>query len=453
MDENTPNLDLPYIHAAQAQKHVTHNEAIRTLDAIIQLSVLDRDLATPPISPLNGQRYIIAAGATGDWTGKEGQIAAWQDNSWMIHAPVEGWICWIGDEYQLAAFDGTSWSDVSSAGPSVNPTPLIGINTTASEPDKLSVESDAILFSHDDVTPGNGSVQHKLNKAAVDKTASIVFQDNWTGKAEIGLTGDDDLHFKVSPDGTSWHDSIIVDKTSGSVVMPNSPFVQNMLFNLLQDAGRFASSPEPQGSPIGAFSAPTYLNSYNGAVFSSHAKFIFDNSTHGGAAGPLNSDVDELAVRIKSAPWLARFGPEFWVMKIICGSGTSSSYVLNGTTRYYIMTNISVPLWSKSTWGINVKVLSGSMSIKHVPSSSDLYIDGFKQTGSSSLQNSDGWKQIVYVGTADQKDSYGYNNGLFAFHAEPSSTILTALPFIYPGQTIPRENDLFDRVPSLTVWR
>ena len=54
--DSTPNLDLPYIAAAQAQKHVTHNEAIRALDAIVQLAVLDRDLAAPPASPGDGDR-------------------------------------------------------------------------------------------------------------------------------------------------------------------------------------------------------------------------------------------------------------------------------------------------------------------------------------------------------------------------------------------------------------
>jgi Protein of unknown function (DUF2793) len=44
----TSNLHLPFIVAAQAQKHVTHNEALRALDAVVQLAVLDRDLAAPP---------------------------------------------------------------------------------------------------------------------------------------------------------------------------------------------------------------------------------------------------------------------------------------------------------------------------------------------------------------------------------------------------------------------
>ena len=46
--DQTPNLELPFIMAAQAQKHITHNEALRILDALVQLSVVARDLATPP---------------------------------------------------------------------------------------------------------------------------------------------------------------------------------------------------------------------------------------------------------------------------------------------------------------------------------------------------------------------------------------------------------------------
>jgi hypothetical protein len=64
--DDTPNLRLPYIMAAQSQKHVTHNEAIRALDAVVQLAVLDRDLAAPPVSPAEGDRYIVAANPTGD---------------------------------------------------------------------------------------------------------------------------------------------------------------------------------------------------------------------------------------------------------------------------------------------------------------------------------------------------------------------------------------------------
>ena len=69
----TPNLSLPYIMAAQSQKHVTHNEAIRALDAIVQLAVLDRDLTAPPGSPADGARYIVGTSPTGAWSGHAGR--------------------------------------------------------------------------------------------------------------------------------------------------------------------------------------------------------------------------------------------------------------------------------------------------------------------------------------------------------------------------------------------
>ncbi len=70
--ENSPNLSLPYIMPSQAQKHVTHNEALVALDAIIQLAVLDKDVGAPPLSPGEGDRYLVAAGADGIWVSNHG---------------------------------------------------------------------------------------------------------------------------------------------------------------------------------------------------------------------------------------------------------------------------------------------------------------------------------------------------------------------------------------------
>jgi hypothetical protein len=86
----TANLSLPFIIAAQAQKHVTHNEALRALDALVQLMVLDKDLATPPGSPAEAARYIVAASPTGGWAGQAGRIAAFQDGAWAFYVPREG---------------------------------------------------------------------------------------------------------------------------------------------------------------------------------------------------------------------------------------------------------------------------------------------------------------------------------------------------------------------------
>lgn len=109
----TPNLGLPYLEAGQAQKHVTHNEALRALDALVQLAVLDRDLAAPPASPAEGGRWIVKSGASGAWAGRDNQIAAWQDSAWQFRAPAVGWVAYVVDEEILAAWDGAAWSEVS----------------------------------------------------------------------------------------------------------------------------------------------------------------------------------------------------------------------------------------------------------------------------------------------------------------------------------------------------
>ncbi len=107
--DDTPNLKLPLIMPAQAQKHVTHNEALRALDCIVQLSVLDRDLAAAPSSPAEGARYIVATSPSGVWSGHAGHIAAWQGEAWVFYGPQEGWIAWVRDEDSLLAWDGSDW--------------------------------------------------------------------------------------------------------------------------------------------------------------------------------------------------------------------------------------------------------------------------------------------------------------------------------------------------------
>ncbi len=218
--EFTPNLRLPYLAAAQSQKHVTHNEAIRALDAVVQLSVLTQALASPPATPLNGQRWIVAAAATGAWSGQSDAIAAFQDGAWTFLAPVEGWLAWVADVGKLVAWTDAGWADAGGAAPdvSINPAPLVGVNATADATNRLAVKSPASLFDN----AGNGH-QIKINKATVSDTASVLYQDAYSGRAEIGLCGDDNFHFKVSADGVSWKNSIVVDAATGAVSMPFTP--------------------------------------------------------------------------------------------------------------------------------------------------------------------------------------------------------------------------------------
>ena len=213
---NSPLLALPYLASAQAQKHVTHNEALSLIDGLLHLSVISRSLATPPCAIVDGDRYLIAASPTAEWAGQAGLVALRMEGAWRFLSPRKGWRLWVEAENILLVFDGTIW--VAPPAPSqLQNLSLLGVNATADAINKLAVSSSSVLFNH----VGSG-IQFKVNKNAAANTASLLFQDNFSGRAELGLTGDDNLHFKVSADGSSFFESLIVTAGSGLVTMKNN---------------------------------------------------------------------------------------------------------------------------------------------------------------------------------------------------------------------------------------
>ncbi|WP_028714362.1 DUF2793 domain-containing protein [Paracoccus sp. J55] len=111
---NSANLALPYLAASQAQKHVTHNEALRLLDGIVQLSAADRGVNTPPGSPAEGACYIVGGAPTGAWAGWGGNIAMWADGAWLRLVPKPGWTCWVQDEGMFYVHNGAGWVTLAS---------------------------------------------------------------------------------------------------------------------------------------------------------------------------------------------------------------------------------------------------------------------------------------------------------------------------------------------------
>ncbi len=222
---DTSNLGLPCIDAAQAQKHVTHNEALRILDSLVQLAVLDRDLNAPPGSPAEGQRWIVKASPapTGAWAGHGNQVAAWQDGGWQFSAPQVGWVAYVVDEGTLVTWNGTAWGDFFATVTAIQNLALLGIGTTADATNPFSAKLNNALWTAKTVAEGgDGNLRYKLSKESASKTLSCLFQDNFSGRAEIGLTGDDDFHFKVSPDGSTWYEGIRIDRNTGKVSFPVS---------------------------------------------------------------------------------------------------------------------------------------------------------------------------------------------------------------------------------------
>lgn len=113
---NSFHLALPFVEAAQAQKHVTVNEAIRKVDALLHLSVLSRALPHPPEEVEEGARYIVGIGADDMWTGHEGEVAALIDGAWTFFTPRAGWRAFDEGAGSLLIHDGENWASVSDAG-------------------------------------------------------------------------------------------------------------------------------------------------------------------------------------------------------------------------------------------------------------------------------------------------------------------------------------------------
>ncbi|MFC6488298.1 DUF2793 domain-containing protein [Nitratireductor sp. GCM10026969] len=222
--ENTALLKLPYIMPSQAQKHVTHNEAIRLLDGLTQVSVLDRDWTAPPDTPEEGDRYIVAEGASGGWEGWDSNIAYFADGVWIRLVQRTGWLAWVEDEARIVVWDGSAWTDtignLTADDLASGVAPMIGVNTAADGQNRFAIKSDAALFSHDDVTPGSGHIRATVNKAGADKDAGFIFQSAWSARALFGLLGNDDFSIKVSPDGAAYHTALVVDRNNGLVKFP-----------------------------------------------------------------------------------------------------------------------------------------------------------------------------------------------------------------------------------------
>jgi hypothetical protein len=360
MSDTTTHLGLPYLLAAQAQKHVTHNEALRLLDAMVQLSVLDRTRTTPPASPADGNRHLVASGGTGLWAGWDLNIAFWIDGAWIRLVPRTGWLVWVAAEGLLLVWTGSTWEEVgeprdvsdavfslvNDADPTKKATfSLAGISTgttrsytlpntsselailagtqtfsgnktfsgtltasgtvtvsaasasigtatttanygmgtgatttgvtktvnigtggasgsttvvnigsatagaggttvvntptvtfantvtqvgmpqanltaqllglggaTADSYNRLSVNTPAVLLNN-----AGAGIEATVNKAAAGNDAAFAFKTGFSARALIGLLGNDDFSFKVSPDGSAFFEAIRIDRTSGRV--------------------------------------------------------------------------------------------------------------------------------------------------------------------------------------------------------------------------------------------
>lgn len=114
MAETTSRHGLPLLQAGQAQKEVTHNEALVLLDLLTHPAV-EGVLAVPPSAPQAGEGWIVGAAATGEWAGQTGSLAFRTSGGWRFLAARAGLLVWDKASSAFVWFDGALWR--SDSGP------------------------------------------------------------------------------------------------------------------------------------------------------------------------------------------------------------------------------------------------------------------------------------------------------------------------------------------------
>ncbi|MFN4129130.1 MAG: DUF2793 domain-containing protein, partial [Paracoccaceae bacterium] len=210
MSDTTQNLAMPMIQPAQAQKHVTHNEALLVLDAVVQLCLEGVDQNDPPSTFADGQIWAIGPVPTGDWTAYPGVLAMRASAGWLYITPRNGWRAWDRASDAMRVYRDGQWGVLP-----LQAVDGLGIGTSFDATNRLAVVSAATLLSH-----AGSDHQLKINKAAASDTGSLLFQTNWSGRVEMGLSGSDAFAIKVSADGASWADALVATPGSGQVTLP-----------------------------------------------------------------------------------------------------------------------------------------------------------------------------------------------------------------------------------------
>lgn len=114
----TPNLDINYKWMlGEDNWNVGMDENLLKLDSLIQLSVISKDLNSPPPLEANfGDRYIVNSSPLYEWENNQNNIAIYQNSIWNFIIPKPGFIAYIKDINKLYIYNTNNiWEEVQTS--------------------------------------------------------------------------------------------------------------------------------------------------------------------------------------------------------------------------------------------------------------------------------------------------------------------------------------------------
>ncbi|MBO9502619.1 DUF2793 domain-containing protein, partial [Brevundimonas sp. A19_0] len=223
MSDSSARLGLPYLAAGQMQKHVTLNEALTRLDGLVQCQVVSRTMTTQPDGVDDGSLYILPEGATGErWSlYPVGTLMRAEGGGWTAVPVPPGLIAVVEDAEEIVVRRDGSWTPLAALIDALQDLDRLGIGATADAANPFLAKLNSALWTaRESGDGGTGDLRLVLNKAGPGQVLSLILQSAWSGRAELGLIGEDQFGLKVSADGSTWREALKVDPADGRVRFP-----------------------------------------------------------------------------------------------------------------------------------------------------------------------------------------------------------------------------------------
>ena len=109
-DETSVRLGLPLLQSGQAQKELSHNEALTLLDFAVQPVVEAVGVNAPPAAPVAGAGWVVGTTPSGAWTGQAQALAGWSEAGWRFVAARDGIAAWSLADGAIARFSDGTWT-------------------------------------------------------------------------------------------------------------------------------------------------------------------------------------------------------------------------------------------------------------------------------------------------------------------------------------------------------
>ncbi|ADU36236.1 hypothetical protein [Variovorax paradoxus] len=239
-------------------------------------------------------------------------------------------------------------------------------------------------------------------------------------------------------DGSRW----IIESRTESQAFERSVGV----VNLMSDSGKMTARANPLALNVGAFDAgkmTLWFVAYNGSsAWSEVGKFIFDNTTNGGAAGALTATTSDLIAAMGRTGTSARYGSEFYIAERTAGAGTANPHPLFAANYLSSTMNSVVQAVMNADRAVTfagwIRAIDNDQVVVGVQAAGvqQVYLNGVRQAGVSAgavITPAMGWCHVRVV----IRSAIGYQNASPNIYAQAGQKFQVALPAWMYGEANP----------------